>query len=84
MKSLRFSLRTKLLLSVSLLIVIDSVTLGQFFARHEAADIRRSVVNRGVSLAQGFRKRGWRIGFVADVTSLCFDIGDLVNFRGLI
>gem|GEM_PF-2501464 len=54
MRGPRFGLRTKLLLSVSLLIVVASVTLGQFFARHEADNIRRSVMSRGASIARGF------------------------------
>ncbi|MCK4548333.1 MAG: HAMP domain-containing protein [Candidatus Eisenbacteria sp.] len=54
MNTPRIGLRAKLLLSVSLLIVMASVALGQFFARHEAVNIRRSVVSRGISLARGF------------------------------
>jgi signal transduction histidine kinase len=66
----RVGLRTKLLLSVSLLIVIASVALGQFFSRHETAEIRRSVMSRGASLARGFAYNCEYGTFTADAEML--------------
>ena len=57
------------------------------FVANRTDDSQKAITLRRIeysySLGQ-FELGGWRIGFVADVTGLGFDIGDFVNFGGLI
>jgi hypothetical protein len=57
------------------------------FVANRTDDSQQSITLRRIEysgpLGQ-FELGGWRVGFVADVTGLGFDIGDLVNFGRLI